>query len=226
MPQTSSPTTYGPEGYSSQYYSASQYEDTAAHSNYPQEDVGQSQQWSLRPLLTPENYEPTHNRSNYRETENYRDTSVTYHSSSSSSGHNSYDSLPDTSRPKPSLRQETIEILRHRYNIPDGAPVDLTAIPDPPPGQKPAEKHAKLVHLAIAGSPNLRLSLREIYNAIENRFPYYKNLADKKWQGSIRHMLSLKAEFIATPRPITEPGQGHYWTLQMDLTGDKRVRKR
>lgn len=39
-------------------------------------------------------------------------------------------------------------------------------------------------------------------------------------------MLSLKAEFISTPRPITEPGQGQYWSLNMNMTGDKRVRKR
>ncbi|KAJ3979895.1 hypothetical protein F5890DRAFT_816906 [Lentinula detonsa] len=39
-------------------------------------------------------------------------------------------------------------------------------------------------------------------------------------------MLSMKAEFVQVPRPLMEPGQGHYWTLNMNLTGDKRVRKR
>ncbi|KAJ3884982.1 hypothetical protein GG344DRAFT_10159, partial [Lentinula edodes] len=118
------------------------------------------------------------------------------------------------------------ERVRHRYNIPNSINVNLNAIPDPPLGQKPSEKHAKLVHLAIAGSPNLRLSLGEIYHAIQERFPYYKNLTNKKWQGSIRHMLSLKAEFIQIPRPVTEPGSGNYWSLDMNMTGDKRVRKR
>lgn len=48
------------------------------------------------------------------------------------------------------------------------------------------------------------------------------------FQGSIRHLLSLHSIFRHSPRPITEPGKGNYWTLdvQTDPEGLKRERKR
>lgn len=48
------------------------------------------------------------------------------------------------------------------------------------------------------------------------------------FQGSIRHLLSLHSIFRHTPRPITEPGKGNYWELDVntDPEGLKRERKR
>ncbi|KAJ3727174.1 hypothetical protein DFJ43DRAFT_1001803, partial [Lentinula guzmanii] len=148
-------------------------------------------------------------------------------SSSSRSSRDSYDreSLPDAAAIEAS-RQEIINLVRRRYDIPESDPVDLTAISDTPDGSRPDATLAKILHLAIAGSPRKKLTLREIFLAIKDRFAWYKNSEDKRWQGSIRHMLSMKAEFVQVPRPFMEPGQGHYWTLNMNLTGDKRVRKR
>lgn len=40
-------------------------------------------------------------------------------------------------------------------------------------------------------------------------------------------MLSLKGEFVSVARPMSHPGSGNYWTLNMAATGeDKRARKR
>lgn len=92
----------------------------------------------------------------------------------------SYDSLPETEIGH-YQRQETIEAVRRLNNIPPGVPVNLHALPDPPPGVRPSQTLASLVQLAIVGSPNLQLCLRDIYTAIEDRFPYFRT-GEKKWQ--------------------------------------------
>lgn len=47
------------------------------------------------------------------------------------------------------------------------------------------------------------------------------------FQTSIRHSLSLIAVFQKRPRPITDPGKGHYWTVDFSKgEGNKRPRKR
>ncbi|KAJ3759238.1 hypothetical protein EV361DRAFT_791474, partial [Lentinula raphanica] len=122
-----------------------------------------------------------------------------------------------------------IDHVRQRYNIPEGVPVDLTAIPDPPDGSRPRETLAQIASLAIVGSPKQMLAIREMYHTIMQHFTWYRTAdqeAMKKWQGSLRHLLSLKLGFKQIPRPLMEPGQGNYWTLDVSLSGDKRPRKR
>ncbi|KAF9074435.1 hypothetical protein BDP27DRAFT_189978 [Rhodocollybia butyracea] len=113
-------------------------------------------------------------------------------------------------------------------NIPEDVEVNLAALPDIEPGQN-GPTLATLVQMAIVGSPNFRLLLREIFSAIEERYPSYRT-GEQKWKGSIRHMLSLKGEFIQIPRPITDfgpaQGKGNYWSLDMTVNRDKRTRKR
>jgi len=84
---------------------------------------------------------------------------------------------------------------------------------DPPPGHKPSQSLPILVKLAIYRSPRKSLTLQEIYQAIEQRFEWYRDPGNKSWKNSIGHNLSLNNVFRNTRRPITEPGKGAYWEL-------------
>ncbi|KAG6817227.1 hypothetical protein H0H87_011284 [Tephrocybe sp. NHM501043] len=128
--------------------------------------------------------------------------------------------------------------LRESAGIRLTDPVNLWSLPDPPtPTTRPNVTYKVLVSLAIYGSKYGRLSLQEIYNVIEERFPYYRNLPEeigrdgksggKKWQRSVRHNLSLEAIFVNENRNINEPGKGGYWHVtNRHGYGQKRERKR
>ncbi|KAH9925466.1 hypothetical protein B0H21DRAFT_700909, partial [Amylocystis lapponica] len=125
--------------------------------------------------------------------------------------------------------------------VPDAAPslrkllglspeeeVSLYSLADPPSGEKPNYPYPTLIKLAIHGSPRKRLTLQEIYAALEGRFEWFReNSHDKAWQNSIRHNLSLNKTFRKVTKPITEPGKGSYWVVDYsEGEGNKRIRKR
>ncbi|KAK7055887.1 fork head domain-containing protein, partial [Favolaschia claudopus] len=117
--------------------------------------------------------------------------------------------------------------LREQLNLAPGTPVDLRCFADPPTGEKPTVSLINLVKVAIYGSPKRCLPLQGIYDALMYRFRYFRESPGGPWTRSIRHLLSLKAVFVKVNRPVTDPGKGVYW--QLDITqgeGDKRVRKR
>ncbi|KAF7375585.1 Winged helix DNA-binding domain-containing protein [Mycena sanguinolenta] len=120
------------------------------------------------------------------------------------------------------------DYLRNQLNLPPGGPVNLWSLPEPPNGQKPAFSIPVLIKFAIYGSPRKRLTLQEICGELCNRFTWFReHQHERAWKNSIRHNLSLKAMFVNTPRPTTDPGRGSYWEL--DITagdGDARERKR
>ncbi|TDL25842.1 winged helix DNA-binding domain-containing protein, partial [Rickenella mellea] len=111
-----------------------------------------------------------------------------------------------------------------------GVPLSLSSLRDPEDGQKPDYTYPVLIKLAIHESPTSCLTLQEIYEVIQRRFPWYANCSKKDaaaWRNSIRHTLSLLAIFQKKSRPITEPGKGHYWYLDFTKgAGYKRQRKR
>ncbi|TFY60080.1 hypothetical protein EVJ58_g5370 [Rhodofomes roseus] len=117
---------------------------------------------------------------------------------------------------------------------PSGSPapeddVTLDMLADPTyPGQKPNYPYPILVKAAILSSAKRRLTLQEIYLALQCRFQWFRdNAKDKAWQNSIRHNLSLNKLFRKIPRDITEPGKGSYWTVDVGAgAGNKRERKR
>ena len=78
--------------------------------------------------------------------------------------------------------------------------------------EKPPYSYIALIAMAINESTKKKLTLLEIYQAIEDKFEYYR-WRDAKWQNSIRHNLTLNDCFIKMPREIGRPGKGCYWAI-------------
>ncbi|XP_072167783.1 forkhead box protein K2-like isoform X2 [Diadema setosum] len=77
---------------------------------------------------------------------------------------------------------------------------------------KPPYSYAQLIVQAIMSAQDKQLTLSGIYSYITKTYPYYRT-ADKGWQNSIRHNLSLNRYFIKVPRSQEEPGKGSFWRL-------------
>ncbi|KIJ62912.1 hypothetical protein HYDPIDRAFT_93371, partial [Hydnomerulius pinastri MD-312] len=133
--------------------------------------------------------------------------------------------LSETGR---SLYPDAGPYLRQQLGLAPHEPANLASLPDPPYGEKPNQPLPMLIKLAIYGSPHKQLTLQEIYTELEKRFQYFRERRhEKAWKNSIRHNLSLNKVFRHVPRPITEPGKGSYWQLDVsEGEGYKRPRKR
>ncbi|PFH52232.1 hypothetical protein AMATHDRAFT_57152 [Amanita thiersii Skay4041] len=110
----------------------------------------------------------------------------------------------------------------HEYH--PNCPDTLACLPDT--DGRPQHTLPVILRCAILGSPKRRLTIREIYAAMEAKYPYYKT-AGPTWKQSVRHHLSLNRLFERQPRPVTDPGFGSYWTVNLAAPpGTKRPRKR
>ena len=140
--------------------------------------------------------------------------------------------------------------VRRILGLRENQELSLRALVDPPPGERPGQPIPVLSQLAILGSPKKQLTLQGIYQALEDRFEWFReNRNDKSWQvcpvcyvavsllpklrppsslqNSIRHNLSLYKCFRRIQKPITEPGKGSYWVVDYSKgSGTKRPRKR
>ncbi|KAL4069835.1 hypothetical protein V8B97DRAFT_638388 [Scleroderma yunnanense] len=117
---------------------------------------------------------------------------------------------------------QNIRCAQHEPHL--NCPNALACLPDT--DGRPQHTLPVILRCAILGSPNQRLTIREIYAAMENKYIYFRN-AGPTWKQSVRHHLSLNRLFERQNRPVTEPGFGSYWTVNLSAPpGTKRPRKR
>lgn len=73
--------------------------------------------------------------------------------------------------------------LRQFIGLTPDQPLNLTALRDPPVGQRPDHPIPLLSQLAILGSPQKMLTLQGIYAALEDRFEWFRSHQhEKAWQ--------------------------------------------
>uniref|UniRef100_A0A1B6C9C9 Fork-head domain-containing protein n=1 Tax=Clastoptera arizonana TaxID=38151 RepID=A0A1B6C9C9_9HEMI len=95
----------------------------------------------------------------------------------------------------------------------NGCPPPINEPYSPPKDDsKPPYSYAQLIVQAVASAQDKQLTLSGIYSYITKNYPYYRT-ADKGWQNSIRHNLSLNRYFIKVPRSQEEPGKGSFWRI-------------
>ena len=83
-----------------------------------------------------------------------------------------------------------------------------------------------MITMAIQNSPDGKLKLAQIYEYIQEKFPYYRNLKSKKgWQNSIRHNLSLNDCFVKCPGEggHVQERKGNKWTIGKSSIGACKI---
>ncbi|TRM64675.1 hypothetical protein BD626DRAFT_628814 [Schizophyllum amplum] len=117
-----------------------------------------------------------------------------------------------------SQRINNEDYLRRQFRIPPYMKVDLFALPDSGAETKPPIPLDHLAKLAIHCHEQHVCTLQDMYEAVEERYLYFRGNNVDSWKGSIRHMLSLKKVYR---------NEGGLWWLDFsDGEGDKRQRKR
>lgn len=118
--------------------------------------------------------------------------------------------LTKEDEPEIEIPKKKLKYKHTKYNISHG---------------KPQESYAFIIYKALESTKEGKLTLFEIYEWIENAYPYYKT-ADPVWKNSIRHNLSLNVSFKKIPRLASSKGKGGYWAIDYTVPkSDKLLRK-
>jgi len=110
------------------------------------------------------------------------------------------------------ISPEPVTEVRYRSGNNSGPNGTTPHYSPPKDDSKPPYSYAQLIVQAIASATDKQLTLSGIYSYITKNYPYYRT-ADKGWQNSIRHNLSLNRYFIKVPRSQEEPGKGSFWKI-------------
>ncbi|GJJ11444.1 hypothetical protein Clacol_005677 [Clathrus columnatus] len=78
-------------------------------------------------------------------------------------------------------------------------------------GGRPPHGMRFIIECAIYGSPEQRLTLREIQIAMVRRFAWFSDLNNRGWQNSVRHALSRLTDFKRLERPQKDGDPGAWW---------------
>lgn len=63
-----------------------------------------------------------------------------------------------------------------------GTITDLSSLQDPPPGQRPNYPYHKIARAAILGSPRKKMTLSELYEAVAERFEFFRTPEAGPWK--------------------------------------------
>ncbi|KAJ7826200.1 fork head domain-containing protein, partial [Mycena olivaceomarginata] len=135
---------------------------------------------------------------------------------------------PSAFQQPPSRFPDAGDYLRNQLNLPPGTNVQ-PVVPSRPRGRREADHTPTDAHQARhIRQPEEAVDAAGIHAELSNRFQWFReHQHEQGWKNSIRHNLSLNKVFKNMQRPVTEPGKGSYWEL--DISGGegyKRPRKR
>ncbi|ORZ09577.1 fork head domain-domain-containing protein, partial [Absidia repens] len=74
--------------------------------------------------------------------------------------------------------------------------------------RRPPHSYASMIAQAILTSQDQKMSLRDIYTWVQQRYPHLYESNETGWKNTIRHNLSLNRCFYKLPKSSHEKGRG------------------